>query len=147
MGLRVAGVLVNIIFGLCYLAVGIGCLIIAHQSPSIDCGFNGSPPLRTWLFGAGVAYTIIGGTLGILSAILACTIIMFVPLLIVSVFAAPFTVAWAIVGSVSLWRDGLDCYTLNNNLYTMAMIAVIASYVFIFLNMISGYISRNGKNE
>ena len=47
--------------GLIYLAVGIGCLVVSVPDPVLNCGLGGSPPLRDWVFGTGISYTIIGG--------------------------------------------------------------------------------------
>jgi hypothetical protein len=48
--------------GIVYLGVGIACLVIAVPESSPNCGLGGSPPLRHWIYGTGIAYTIIGAT-------------------------------------------------------------------------------------
>jgi hypothetical protein len=47
--------------GLVYLGVGIACLVIAVPESVPNCGLGGYPPLRNWIYGTGIAYTIIGG--------------------------------------------------------------------------------------
>lgn len=80
-----------------YLAIGIASLVISLRN-TVDCGFGGSPPLRDWLFGTGIAYTIIGGSLGIGSIILILSVVGIIPLLIIAILSGPFTFAWMIVG-------------------------------------------------
>ena len=80
-----------------YLAIGIASLVISLRN-NVDCGVPGHPPLRDWLFGTGISYTVIGGSLGIGSIILVCTIVGIIPLLIIAILAGPFTFAWMIVG-------------------------------------------------
>lgn len=112
-----------------------------HPTP---CGAAGSPPLPQWIFGTGIAYTILGAFNGVVGVLLACTIIGLIPLLIVLVSGGLFTFAWMIVGAVSLWRDGGDCVQLNFPLWQMGMAAVIISIVMV---VFSGATARAQTNS
>jgi hypothetical protein len=92
---------------------------------------NGHPALWNWIFGTGIAYTIIGACLSVVGFLIVATVILIIPWLIVVLCAAGFTFAWMIVGAVSLWRDGGDCISLNFPLWQMGMAAVIISIVLV----------------
>ena len=128
-----------------YLAVGIACLVISLRNDT-TCGVPGYPPLRDFLFGTGVAYTVIGGSLGIGAFLLVFTIIGIIPLLIVAILAGPFTFAWMIVGAVSLWRDGGNCIELGFEVWQMGMAAVIISIVLVVCNIVS-YKANSSENN
>jgi hypothetical protein len=113
-------------FGLVYLAIGIASLVVSTQNVS-DCGTDAVLTVRQWLFGTGIAYTTIGASMGIGGLLLILTVAGIIPLLIVLIFAPGFTVAWSVVGAISLWRDGLDCESLNPEIWKMGMAAVIVS--------------------
>lgn len=121
--------------GILYLAVGIACLVITAKHPDVDCGFGGHPPLREWLFGTGIAYTIIGLCASIVGLLLVCTVVGAIPVLLVLISANAFTFAWMIVGSVSLWRDGGDCKELNYTIWQMGMAAVIITIIIWFFSL------------
>ena len=96
-----------------YIGLGLSSLIIALQNPNSGnvpvCGFGGSPPLREWVYGTGIAYLTIGAG-HILASLLLCSVwcLVFgvIPVIIILLFGGIFTFAWTIVGAVSLWRDG-----------------------------------------
>ncbi len=46
------------------IGLGIASLIISTQSPVVNCGFKGSPPLRNWVFGTGIACVVVGDGVG-----------------------------------------------------------------------------------
>jgi hypothetical protein len=119
-----------------YLALGIASLVISLRNTT-DCGTPGYPPLRDYIFGTGIAYTVIGGALGIGAIILVFTVIGIIPLLIIAIFAGPFTFAWMIVGAVSLWRDGGNCQSINYEIWAMGMANVICSIILIIGNLFS----------
>lgn len=130
--------------GLTYLAVGIACLVITAQYPDVDCGFGGQPPLRQWLFGTGIAYTVIGCFSGIFGALLIFTIVGALPVVIVLMCSGTFTFAWMIVGAVSLWRDGGDCVQSNFTIWQMGMAAVIISIIMV---VFSGYTTKRAVED
>ena len=123
--------------GLVYLAIGIAALVISLQNPTLNCGLTGQPPLREWLFGTGISYTIIGVSTSFIGALLVFTVIGTLPVFAVSVLAGAFTFAWMIVGAFSLWRDGADCNTLNYPIWACSMAAVIISIVMVVYNIVS----------
>ncbi len=102
--------------------------MIASQNV-VDCGFNGSPPLRQWIFGTGIGYTIIGGLMLVLGIVMLLFPSILIGYAIFAYVASLFLIAWTIVGGVSLWRDGGDCYNLNYPIWAMGMAAVIISIV------------------
>lgn len=114
--------------GLFYLAVGIASLVISqmYQTP---CGLGGTPPLWQWVYGTGIAYTIIGACLSVVGVLMVFSIVLLVPWLIVIFCSGIFTFIWMVIGAVSLWRDGGDCVSLNFPLWQMGMAAVIISIV------------------
>ena len=123
-----------------YFAIGIACLVISLRNPT-SCGLGGQPTLRNRLYGTGIAYTIIGSSLGIGGLILAFSVIGLIPLLVIAICSGPFTFAWMIVGSVSLWRDGGDC---SGEIWSMGMAAVIVSIILVVFN---GYSYRHLNDE
>ena len=129
--------------GTLFLAVGIACLVMHSLYPAA-CGANGSPPLPTWIFGTGIAYTIIGASFGIVGILMICSIVLVVPWLIIVGFSGFFTFAWMIVGAVSLWRDGGDCVQLNFPIWQMGMAAVIISIVMV---VCSGFSARSASEN
>lgn len=126
-----------------FLALGIACLVIGMRN-NVDCGLDGEPPLRDWVFGTGIAYTVIGGSLGIGGLVLTLTVIGVIPVIVVGILALPFTFAWTIVGAVSLWRDGADCQSGNYEIWAVAMATVIISFVLI-IAMCGA--AKSAKNE
>ena len=135
--------------GLCYLAVGIACLVISLQHPT-QCGVPGFPPLQTWVFATGIAYTIIGGVnslFGILLLIPGVAVVAVIPVIVILICAGAFTFAWMIVGAVSLWRDGGDCMNLNFTIWQMGMAAVIISIVMVVFSGISTRSAQNNENR
>jgi hypothetical protein len=118
----------GISIGIVYLAIGIASLVISVRNVS-DCGTDAVLTVRQWLFGTGIAYTTIGASMGIGGLLLILTVVGIIPLLIILIFAPGFTVAWSVVGAVSLWRDGLDCETLNPEIWNMGMAAAIVSLI------------------
>ena len=118
-----------------------------------NCGLQGSPPLRDWVFGTGIAYTIIGTCCSVFGLLLLCSMIGVVFYLIIIISGGAFTFAWMIVGSVSLWRDGYvckketktvanifsryDCATLNYPVWAMGMAGVIISIVMVVASICS----------
>ena len=76
-------------------------------------------------------YTIIGACCGIFGLLLVCTIVGFIPFVIIIMCSGAFTFAWMIVGAVSLWRDGGDCASLNYPVWAMGMAGVIISIVMV----------------
>jgi flagellar biosynthesis protein FliP len=65
--------------------------------------------------------------------LLSLTIVGLIPVLIVLLCAGAFNFAWMIVGSVSLWRDGLNCQDLNPEIWKMGMATVITQLImFVF---------------
>ena len=129
-----------------YLALGIACLVIALQNPNPGCGLNGQPPLREWVFGTGISYIVIGISFSGLALLLICLTggIAVIPLIIVWIFAGLFVFAWAIVGAVSLWRDGGDCQTIAYPLWAVAMAAEIVTLIMIFFTCCS---VKNASSE
>ncbi len=52
-----------------------------------------------------------------------------------------FVTAWAIVGALSLWRDGGDCLDQNFRLWQMGMAAVIISIVLAVIFLLAALFS------
>ncbi len=103
----------TLVTGLLYLAVGVSSLVVSLQNPDPRvCGFDGQPPLRQWVFGTGIGYSVMGLT-HLLSSFCLCSLFCLllgaIPVILVLLLGGVFTFAWTIVGSVSLWRDGADC--------------------------------------
>jgi hypothetical protein len=154
--------------GIIFLAVGIACLVISVPELAPTCGLGGSPPLLYWIYGTGIAYTIIGGcfiyvwilfrkdrdvksvrvqprsncafnesffflTLLFSVASLLSTLLIFL--------SGAFVIAWAIVGAVSLWRDGSDCLDQNFRIWQMGMAAVILSIVLAAIFLLAALFS------
>lgn len=121
--------------GIIYLAIGIACLVISQQYKNVTCGqgdasFNLS--LQQWVFGTGIAYVIIGLCFSAFAAILICTIIGIIPLIIVYLFSGLFVLCWAIVGGISVWKYGGDCESGAYSLWAMGMAAEIVTIIMIF---------------
>ena len=160
--------------GLIYLAVGIGCLVVSVPDPVLNCGLGGSPPLRDWVFGTGISYTIIGGAFLISWLLLknsqlrpvydlhsqpqckklfSCrhlfsffsSAVALSPTLALVFLAGMFTLAWMIVGSVSLWRDGVDCSFQNFRLWQMGLAAVILSIVLVLAAILGAGTAPRGE--
>lgn len=129
-------------FGSILLAVGIASLIISTELPADSvlyrCGLGGSPPLRIWIFGTGIAYTIAGGIL-LVGGIMACTVCGLIPLIVVLYVTPMFVLAWSIVGGVTLWKFGVECYDINFRLWQMGMAAEIISLILVFGMLFGGY--------
>lgn len=99
----------------------------------VDCGVNSFLPVNDFLFGTGIAFTIIGSVSGIAGFLIILTGIGAIPVIIILLCSGAFTFAWMIVGSVSLFRDGLDCQELNYEVWAMALATNIIMYVmFLF---------------
>lgn len=130
--------------GCLFLAVGIASLIIS-QLHTTTCG-TGSPALWYWVFGTGIAYTIIGACSGIFGIFALFTVVLAVPVLLICLSASGFTFAWMIVGAVSLWRDGGDCITSNFPLWQMGMAGVIISIVMVVCGVGASYNSTRQNN-
>jgi sorbitol-specific phosphotransferase system component IIC len=96
------------------------------------CGLEGSPPLREWVYGTGIAYVIIGLCFSIGAVLLACTVIGLIPLLIILLVTPFFLIAWSIVGGVTLWKYGWECINVNLRLWQMGMAAEIISLILVF---------------
>lgn len=115
----------------------------------MSCGdINGHPPLPNWLYGTGIAYIIIGVT-QFAAPVLICSVVGIVPWLIISAFTGVFTFAWAIVGAVSLWRDGLACGQLPQSkpFWIMGNVAVVASLVLVVFNCCHNRLVKKHKDE
>jgi hypothetical protein len=120
-------------YSLFFLAIGIASLVttILHGRPA-DCGLNASPPISDWLYGSGIAYIII-------SVIFLASGIYFaygsrhnftshhgISNSIVIAMCL-FMLAWSIVGSVSLWKQGTDCEITNPAIWQMGFAGVTIS--------------------
>ncbi len=129
-----------------YLGIGIACCVIYAQNGGTPCGLNGSPPLPKYVLGTGIAFLILA-CVSIFAIILLLSIVGIPLLFIVALCSSGFCFAWLIVGSVSLFRDGYDCQTLNYPIWAVAMAAVISSYVMFGFGMIKSCCSKNSENN
>ncbi len=137
-----------------YLAVGVWSLVAALLNPnpvgSALCGFDGQPPLRDWVYGTGIAYTIIGGT-HLLSAFLLCSVwcllIGIIPVILILLLGGMFTFAWMIVGAVSLWRDGGDCRDIAFPIWVAGVFGVISSIALIIVGCFSTKLTKSSSDE
>lgn len=127
-----------------YLALGIASLVISLRN-TVDCGTPSFLPLRAYIFGTGIAYTAIGGSLGIGAFILVLTVVGIIPLLVIAILSGPYTIAWMIVGAVSLWRDGGSCQSLNYEIWAMGMADVICSIVLVVTTVFSYRVNASGN--
>lgn len=124
-----------------YLGLGIAsCVVYAqnHTSPPL-CGVNGSPPLQQYVLGAGIAFLII--SVGTIIGLIVIPV-----LIIIALCGGGFCFAWMIVGSVSLFRDGADCQSLNYPIWAVAMAIVICSYIMFGIGLINGYVRKQEKD-
>jgi hypothetical protein len=131
-----------------YLGIGIACCIIyaQHNTAVPTCGANGYPPLQYFVLGTGIAYLILAAV-SIFALLLVLSVVGIPILLIVALCAGGFCFAWMIVGSVSLFRDGYDCQTLNYPIWAVAMAAVISSYVLFGLGLIKACCSKKDEDN
>lgn len=127
------GKIINIItvcFSIIALALGIACIVVSAQNPDVICGFGsnntwtGPIPTRQWIFGSGIAYTIIGGSLPILLLIFILTMEV-VPLVIGLAISDIFVLCWTATGIRSVLINGVDCYALNNPIWQVGAASVI----------------------
>ena len=102
-----------------------------------ECGVGGSPPLRQWLQGTGISYIIVGAVWLVFGIFALCSPEVLAVYLIFCIVVCFFLFAWMIVGSVSLWRDGMDCRDLNYPIWAMGMAAVIISIVMCIVGWIT----------
>lgn len=122
---------------LIFTALGISCLVINSTSnPVISCGKDGSPPLQKWVFGVGVGYTTFGAAfclffiLMIILDNLWCAVNPFmVCTLFTTIGGFSFVLAWTIVGAVSLWGHGMDCYYTAQPVWIVSTATIIISIV------------------
>lgn len=122
-------------YSLFFLALGIACLVtttILH-SP-VDCGLNGNPPIRDWLYGSGIAYIIISMVFlasGIYFAYGSRHNFTSHPNISNSIVISMclFMLAWSIVGSVSLWTQATDCEITNPAIWQMGFAGVTISII------------------
>jgi len=117
------------IYSCLFILVGVSCLAIAIIHPETDCGLNGKPPLRQWLYASGISYILI-------SIIFLCSAIYFQCAVrrnwdhqtatanTIVVIIATYMIAWTIVGGVSLWGNGFDCEFGNPTIWKMGLGAV-----------------------
>jgi hypothetical protein len=137
-----------------YLAVGVWSLVVALMNPNplggALCGFDGQPPLRDWVYGTGIAYTIIGGT-HLLSAFLLCSVwcllVGIIPVFLILLLGGMFTFSWMIVGAVSLWRDGNDCRDVAFTVWVAGMFGVISSIVLVIAGCFSTSLTKSSTDE
>mmetsp|Transcript_33441 Transcript_33441/g.80861 ORF Transcript_33441/g.80861 Transcript_33441/m.80861 type:complete len:178 (+) Transcript_33441:73-606(+) len=116
------------------LATAVACLVVslidivrngAGVRGAVDCGFYGKPPLLEWVFGSGIAYlTIVVAYFVVKYGLKGGALARFIILL-----SNLFIFCWAIVGAVSLGRDGKDCETVNLALWRMGYSAVVISFI------------------
>ena len=124
-----------------YLAIGIASIIVRGDHLSPSCGDPGYPPLRDWLLGTGISYTIIG-----VAFFLWWFESLHGLLLWVLNVSGVWLFIWSVVGSVSLWRDGGNCQALNFPLWQMGMGAVITSWIMFAFFSISVKYSNEDVN-
>ena len=132
--------------GLVLFAIGLTSFIVSiidrntHSVP--NCGVPGYPPLRDWLLGAGISYTIISITYGYMSLTDGkgknATFVW------IALIGPLWLFIWMIVGCVSLWRDGGDCQTINPLVWNTGMASVIISLIVVFLG---GYVYHKTREE
>lgn len=137
----------NSIIGLLFLALGIAALVVALDNKDVVCGHGGSPPLRDWLFGTGIAGIITGACLSIIGVLLIFTGVGAIVVILVSWFAPGFWFAWMIVGSVALWRDGEDCEELNYAVWRCSEIIVIFLIVDFALRVVMNCVTKDEDDE
>ena len=163
--------------GLFYVAIGIACLVVVGPRRVVFCGQEGSPPLVHWVYATGISYTVIAGAFFFIWVLLRtgdnrdpktisfhpdCKLpliafLLFLPFFPQKVTLVPsalliflslaFTVAWTIVGAVSLWRDGVDCGTQDFTLWQMGMAAVILSIILVVISLLALILSSRKKTK
>ena len=120
-----------------FISLGIACLVVNGTShPIISCGKNGSPPLQQWVLGSGIGYTIFGilFTASFIFMVvldnMACGFNPFTAsTLITTIIGFAFTFSWTIIGGVSLWGNGMDCYYTSSSVWMVSTATIIISLV------------------
>lgn len=111
------------------LVTGAVCLAFAvidrNENASPTCGVPGYPPVRDWMFGTGISFIIIGVSF-IITSILQNQAGIFKW---ITGLSSTFLFAWAIVGAVSLGRDGQNCQTIDYQLWQVALFGVIMNWI------------------
>lgn len=116
MGKLLYGLSISIV--IIFITLGITCLLVNKMSaPLLLCDIDGSPPLRDWLLGVGFGYTgfgIIFGSFFTLMIICDRCLVNSHPFMestvIVTIIGFCFVIVWTIIGSISLWINGMKCY-------------------------------------
>lgn len=97
--------------------------LIAGKLNSTECGIQGNPPLVTWNYGTGISYSIIG-VLFLISLILILSDV-WKPAFIMLILAAPFSIAWTIVGAVSCFTYVDDCIANNYPVWSVSFATIL----------------------
>ena len=123
---------ITIILAVFCIAFGIAESVVYGVNVNNLCGINttststwgyGAPPLSEWLLGAAIGDLIVGALLGV-GLIIALTTDI-VPLLIIGAVCGLFEVVWTSIGIASWLKNGIDCITGNNSIWTMAATRVM----------------------
>ena len=96
-----------------------------HSTPT--CGVDGKPPLRDWIFGTGVSFITIAISFSCVGNKEDTSKVGFCDL--IAALSSIFLFCWAVVGAVSLGRDGKDCSVIDVALWRVGVAAVVFNWV------------------
>ena len=125
MGVRLF-VVVGALFAV-YAAIGISSIIISKNNPNAVCGIHGVPPLPTWVYGTGIAYTTLAGCY--LVALICIYFDISIVIILVAIFGNIFVFIWTIMGANTLWGEGEICILLSKEIWSMGTAGVILSII------------------
>lgn len=121
---------------LVFIALGASCLGVYYSTTNvISCGKDGHPPPQEWVYAAGIAYTTFGCVFClsfVLMIILDNTSYPnpFVAITLATlIIGFSFVISWTIVGAISLWGSGTDCYYILPPIWVVATVTLIISIV------------------
>ena len=139
------GVLLLVCLVLLYLFAGVLSLVFGIKQVDSQCGAGGHPPLPRWLLGTGISFTLIGLTMAVVG-----TVMLFRRrvdgLGALMLISNVFSFAWMLVGSVSLWKDGLSCQQ-EPEVFIVGALAWICALTICLLNCASTSLTAKSQKE